>query len=317
MTIRLWTGSFALLAVSTALVAQQPVVVEEHDVLVTAPIGEKALTFERAAPAPGPGAHVQTFAVISAEMSVSGKVVKGAPYSAEAVTETVQALADGNRIARKNSSAVYRDGEGRTRKEQTLPAIGPWASAGDAPQIVTITDPVADATYVLNSHDKSARKMKGASPGFGAAFTMPDAGAAVMGTKMRQAEPAAPAISYSFERRISGQPASDREKTENLGKQNIEGIMAEGTRTTFTIPAGEAGNERPIDVVSERWYSPELQTVVMTKHSDPRMGETTYKLTRINRSEPARSLFEIPADYDVKENPMTPLRRMRIQEKEK
>ena len=90
---------------------------------------------------------------------------------------------------------------------------------------------------------------------------------------------------------------------EQLGKQNIEGVEAEGTRTTVTIAAGEIGNERPIEIVSERWYSPELQLVVMTRHSDPRTGETTYKLTNINRSEPAKSLFEVPSDYTVKEGP--------------
>jgi hypothetical protein len=92
-------------------------------------------------------------------------------------------------------------------------------------------------------------------------------------------------------------------KEEQLGKQIIEGVEAEGTRTTVTIAAGEIGNERPIEIVSERWFSPELQLVVMTRNSDPRTGETTYKLTNINRSEPAKSLFEVPSDYTIKEGP--------------
>jgi hypothetical protein len=70
-----------------------------------------------------------------------------------------------------------------------------------------------------------------------------------------------------------------------------------------TIPAGEIGNERPIQIVDERWYSPELQTVVMTKHSDPRFGETVYRLTNIDRNEPARALFEVPADFTIKDGP--------------
>ena len=80
----------------------------------------------------------------------------------------------------------------------------------------------------------------------------------------------------------------------------------------MTIPAGEIGNELPINIVSERWYSPELQTIVMTRRSDPRMGETVYRLTNINRSEPARSLFEVPADYTVKEGPGANIERFRI-----
>jgi hypothetical protein len=95
-------------------------------------------------------------------------------------------------------------------------------------------------------------------------------------------------------------------RTESLGKQNIGGVEAEGTRSTVTIPTGEIGNERPIEIVSERWYSPELQTAVMTRHSDPRTGETVYRLTNISRTEPARSLFEVPADYTVKEGPPAP-----------
>ena len=91
-------------------------------------------------------------------------------------------------------------------------------------------------------------------------------------------------------------------KTETLARQTIEGVPADGTRTTFTIPAGEMGNELPIQVVTERWYSPDLQTFVLTKHSDPRTGDTVTRLTNINRSEPSHTLFEVPADYKVTEN---------------
>jgi hypothetical protein len=106
-------------------------------------------------------------------------------------------------------------------------------------------------------------------------------------------------------------PRNGNTKTESLGKQNIEGVVAEGTRTVTVIPAGEIGNERAIEIVSERWYSPELQTVVLTKHSDPRMGQSTYKLAGIRRAEPLKSLFEVPPDYTVKEadvRPMPPMR---------
>ena len=90
-------------------------------------------------------------------------------------------------------------------------------------------------------------------------------------------------------------------RSESLGKQTIEGVEAEGTRTVETVPAGAIGNERPIEVINERWYSPELQTVIMTRHNDPLFGETVFKLTNINRSEPDASLFQIPSDYTVKE----------------
>src|SRR5262249_7359023 len=94
---------------------------------------------------------------------------------------------------------------------------------------------------------------------------------------------------------------------ESLGTQTIEGVACEGTRVTRTIAAGEIGNEQPINIVSERWYSPDLQTVVLDKQSDPRFGETVFRLTNINRNEPARSLFEVPADYTIKET-VAPMR---------
>jgi hypothetical protein len=95
--------------------------------------------------------------------------------------------------------------------------------------------------------------------------------------------------------------ALPRPESEPLGTKVIEGVEAAGTRSTVTIPAGQMGNEKPLAIVTERWYSSELNTVVMSRHSDPRMGETTFRLTQISRGEPERSLFEVPADYTVKE----------------
>ena len=92
-------------------------------------------------------------------------------------------------------------------------------------------------------------------------------------------------------------------KTESLGRQTIEGVQAEGRRTTMTIPAGQAGNELPILIVTESWYSPDLQTTVLSKHNDPRNGETVTRLTNISRGESAHALFEAPADYKLTESP--------------
>jgi hypothetical protein len=104
--------------------------------------------------------------------------------------------------------------------------------------------------------------------------------------------------------RTAGVPTAPKSsKTEQLGNMYIEGVQVEGTRTTITIPAGEIGNDRPINVVDERWYSPDLQMTVLTKHSDPRMGETSFALKNINRSNPPSYLFEIPAGYTVKTGP--------------
>src|SRR5579863_5404455 len=99
------------------------------------------------------------------ERLVGGNPVKGAPYTAQAVTETTQTLADGNRIVQKSTAALYRDSEGRERREQTLSAIGPFTAQGDAPQIISISDPVAGVNYSLNPKEKIAVKLPPLPPG--------------------------------------------------------------------------------------------------------------------------------------------------------
>jgi hypothetical protein len=242
--------------------------------------------------APGKGGDV-TFAFVSSELSSGEKTVKAAPYSAEAVTETVQTLSDGNRITHKNTAQVYRDGEGRTRRDQSLGGVGPWGSAQEPHEMIFIRDPVAGFHYVLNPQQHTVHKMP--LPGSDTATQTSAAG-----TSTRPARGV-----RRFDHALGPIPAQDAQK-ESLGKQVIEGIQVEGTRSTITIEAGKMGNELPIQIVSERWYSPELQVVVMSKHTDPRMGETVYRLTTINRGEPAPSLFEIPADYKLEEGPGHP-----------
>lgn len=204
------------------------------------------------------------------------RVVKGSPFSAVAVSETTQTLADGNRIHRSTSVAMFRDSEGRFRREVTLPAIGPLAASGKSPQFISISDPVAGARYMLHPEDKTAHKFS---------------------IRARDEQ----FHGYAFQKRVPGPEADGNLKTEQLGTQMIEGVSVEGTRLTRTIPAGQIGNEKPIEIVSERWYSSDLQMAVMTKRSDPRFGTTTYQLTNIQRTEPSASLFQLPSDYTVEE----------------
>ena len=96
--------------------------------------------------------------------------------------------------------------------------------------------------------------------------------------------------------------SGDRMVRQSLGTQSIEGVLSEGTGTTATIEAGSIGNDREIKVVDERWYSAELKTTTMTKHSDPRSGETVFRLTNVRRGEPSPDLFQLPAGYQVIES---------------
>lgn len=287
--------------------AERPAI--EHDLIIQGPEG------------PPPPPHGD-FIFISSEMTYDGKRVKGAPYSAQAVTESMQTLGDGNRIVRKSTATLYRDSEGRTRREQTLKAIGPLAADGEPAQTIFISDPVAGVDYSLDVGSRTARKMMPMQFKFQMKTPPPSppAGEKSGGVFER------PIDRIQIERHISGQKIGPeggvriapeggvvmewhgtregKARKESLGKQLIDGVEAEGSRSTVTIPAGEIGNERAIEIVSERWYSPELQAVVMTRHSDPRFGETTYKLTNISRTEPDRSLFEVPGGYTVKDDVM-------------
>jgi hypothetical protein len=307
----------ASLALGTVVLAQQPQPAPEN-------ITIRAARFQGpdGGPPPPPGADV----VFIASENFGGKVVKGAPYSGESVTETIQTLSDGNRVVNKMTSTVYRDSEGRTRREQTLKGLGPLGAGEEPLQMIFINDPVAGVTYSLDSRSRTAHKTgsfrfelnskPGAAGVEGQRFEFKvERGVASSGNILLPPHPPAarePLHAAELAARAQGEASTFvfrtksgpnvNEVTEQLGKQLIEGVEAEGTRTKITIPAGEIGNERAIEIVSERWYSPELQLVVMTRHSDPRSGETTYKLTNINRTEPAKSLFEVPSDYTIKSN---------------
>src|SRR5207245_9357803 len=106
---------------------------------------------------PGPGPAENTLDFVASEFSFDGNVVKSAPYSAEAITEMTQRLADGNRIATKSTATMYRDSEGRTRREEKLGAIGPWSSNTEPAPTVFINDPVSNTNLVLDSRNKIAR----------------------------------------------------------------------------------------------------------------------------------------------------------------
>lgn len=229
------------------------------------------------------------------------KLVKGAPYSAESLTEMVQTLADGTKITHTSKGSVQRDSEGRTRREQTLGAIGPMFADGKAPRHAFINDPVAGVHYVLELDEKVARKMP--SP----AGHEHGPGRHVMRFEKRivLADGDKQTVDHDVHFRTGG-PEDEKggdARTESLGQQTIEGVTAEGTRTVVTIPAGRIGNDRPIEIVSERWYAPQLQVVVLSRHADPRFGETTYRLTNVGRDEPDAAAFAVPSDFTVKSGP--------------
>jgi hypothetical protein len=214
--------------------------------------------------------------MIPREFGIGGrpwKVVTGAPYSADVNNSLMQTLADGNTIQRTTTGKAARDSQGRTYLQETI-TQGPLAQNGPA-TLTFITDPVAGYSYELNASTKTANRRP---------FRTPDAN----GKRPPDAE------------RHRGRDTADV-VTSDLGTQNIGGVSAQGKSIAHTIPAGAIGNAQPIVSKSEVWYSPDLQIVVLSKRSDPRIGESTYTVTNISRNAPDAALFQVPADYTVRD----------------
>jgi hypothetical protein len=220
----------------------------------------------------------------AAQFGVTGPTVSGSPYSAEAVTESVQMLGDGNAIRRKTVVRVFRDGAGRTARQE--------ADANGEFHTVSIFDPVANVTHVLNPQQKTAVSRP-------LAIKVPMKNEVSVEVEKKLVAEMAARGEMAAKAKIAMSAKADGGRTEQLPAQTMEGLRVEGTRVTSSIPAGTIGNDRPIETLWERWYSPDLQLVVMTKRHDPRTGDVTYQLTHLQRTEPAPYLFQVPADYKV------------------
>lgn len=291
-------------------------------------------------------ATAQQEAKVIAEVAAGNeKLVRNAPFSAEAISESVQTLADGNRIVRSNTSKLYRNSEGRFRREISGGSGGVLGTSYGFGHGISIMDPVVGHRLMLDAENMTARVLQlGNGRNIAIAGTaaarkeLTDAqraGLARKGvvieskpmTEEQRAEYMAKAEelrkktvelraglvatfgdaqtvfggnAYAFT--TSSQGKYDT-RSEELGTRDFDGIAAEGTRKITTIPAGAIGNERPIEIVYERWYSKELELVVYSKQSDPRFGEQTYRLTNIVRSEPDPSLFTVPQGYRLLTEP--------------
>lgn len=271
-TQRTWFGLAAMVVVTLVLACGTRA--QQGPPESSAPGGQPA--FEALGPGPGPMGPDDAMAFVGFEGDLGGKTVTGVPFSASFSTQTSRVLADDNRIQRSATGSFARDSQGRTRRDLTLSVIGPWAASGKTPpHVIFIDDATTGTQFILRPERKIARKVQ-----------RPERG------RFRRGAPSDGMRGLEGRKDVT---------TTSLGKKTINGVNAEGTLYTRTIPAGTLGNEKPITITTERWYSPELQVTVMIKRSDPRMGESSFQLTNIQRQEPEASLFQVPSDYTVKE----------------
>jgi hypothetical protein len=241
-------------------------------------------------PGEGEGQDARQKVILDLNM-VQSDAVKGKPYSAETSTETVQTLADGNRIVNKTVSKFFRDSQGRTRREQTFGNVDPSNPSPHEVKIF-IDDPVSDSAYVLDPGEKSVRvRVQNVK--------ILDENNSNGGTSRRLAVITDDHVSDGGVVHLS-LPKLDEQREitqEDLGKRVIEGVECTGKQQTITIPVGSIGNERPISIVTETWTSAAIGAVVLSTTSDPRFGETTYQLHNLHLGEQQRQLFEPPPGY--------------------
>jgi len=202
-----------------------------------------------------------------------GKTVIGIPLTAQIVVSHENTLADGNHISRTSQTLLYRDSQGRVRREVTVDAGTP-ATASVKHTFIMINDPVAGKRYMLDPKNKTAREMPAGPHGPGGNRSHP------AGDELRK------------------MLSKDVQK-DQLGIKTIDGYQATGEKVVRTIAAGEIGNEKPIEVVTERWFATDLQLPVLIVHTDPMMGTATTKVTSVTRGEPDASLFQVPSDYKM------------------
>lgn len=278
----------------------RPVLIERERIVSTAPIPEVFTT----ATAPVPVGAADDWRPRSFAAALEGferRPVRGAPFSAELVIETFWPHRDGSVTTRRTTYKLYRDGEGRTRRDVADEQAGGPAPGGDHTRRTIINDPVAQVTYVLGRRGNVAARTPLLPPPDSDLEELPraDERAATAGA-------GTPAFInlWQYRQEASLRAAGERSPAtmeEALGQQEMEGVLAEGTRIIQIIRAGALSAGQPTKIVTERWVSPELRTVVQIKRNDSRFGESVYRLTNILRGEPAHDLFELPRGYEIRD----------------
>lgn len=225
--------------------------------------------------------------------------VEGSPYQAEEVVRSVQKLYDGTVITHEIQSTIARDSDGRVRQDMFVvhSAELDGRQVNRTFQAASVGDPVSHSMLFWTGETvKTAMRMQLPSlpkRGVGVLLAVPPPPP----PKMLKQD-AAPS---SVARPVVELGQNQNVRTEELGQQSIEGVLAVGKRTTTTIPTGTIGNDRPITVVHEEWRSPELKILVKSIDSDPRTGEQTMELHNIVRTPPDPSLFQAPSGYKVQD----------------
>ena len=247
---------------------------------------EGAWTVSGAAPTLGFAPMFHSFTSSGGPSSSELPPVVNAPFSATVKREDVTRLVDGNRIVRTSMNRLARDSQGRTRIERPFPPMPGATPSAMPPSIVQISDPLTGEGFMLNIQMKTANVMPANEPSpvlqapIAAPPMLPQMGSVMLGFVMSgMISNATPA------------------KETSLGEKMIDGIRTVGRRANYIVAANVIGNEKPITMTLEQWFSPDLGMVMLSTQRSSAGIENTYKLEQLDRSEPDRSLFTVPADF--------------------
>jgi len=270
-----------------------------------------ALGTEAQSPLDGSSTQVRMHTEMSSNSAMLGALaspVTGKPYEAEKITRSEWHLADGTIITHEADTKIARDGDGRIREEieNTNAASIGGKQMNHTAESVTIADPVSHSLLIM-SGPKPTMALRMQMPDFANAASRPRTGGVAA---MLASPPPAPArlgvaAGSSADVRLAHGTgnARDEVRTEDLGEQSLAGLLVKGTRTSTTIPLGEIGNDRPITITHEEWYSPDLKLVVRSEDNDPRSGKQTMELQGLTLVEPDPALFRVPAGVTVRDMP--------------
>jgi hypothetical protein len=213
--------------------------------------------------------------------NLAQSAVTGAPFSAIEDSLYSQRQSDGTfKDKTRTVTRIYRDSYGRTRAETSVTSYS-YNTSKTHLQSIFITDPLTDSLYRLDPDNLTASRRSWKT------FVQ------------KSSTDSTPNSCKSTATTEPDVPVT----TTSMGSRSIEGLTVEGTRQTMSIPAGLAGNPRPIDIAAETWVSKELQLAVLTTRNNSVVGRDTVRLTKIDRSEPDPNLFRVPPDYVIKDEP--------------
>ncbi|MGI8992518.1 MAG: energy transducer TonB [Bryobacteraceae bacterium] len=193
-----------------------------------------------------------------------------APFSATTLMDNTQTLADGTTVTTITMTTIARDSEGRTHNENRY-YLTPSDNGQGRIRDITIFDPTTRIQTTLIPQTLQAN---------------------VVALPPQQPRPVS----------LPVRPVIQRD---DLGVSSIEGLIVHGFRQSRTIPEGAAGNNRPITITDEYWYSDELHMNITLKHTDPQHGTQLVTLTQVSRGEPDEKMFKVPAEYRMRDESET------------